>query len=165
MAISKASGTEDVAAVEGRLVRSGSRAKACGSVRFGASGHVARVILSSISCDPEARSGMNIRFGEDVLAAVRTLGLSASHFSREEEPSASKTMSWGTQEAIRLFKEGQSAGLSPSGRLESVPAVIWDRGGPGKEPMVRLLGRSASGVAKVAVEIARRLSAGQEPIN
>lgn len=157
MAISRASGPEDVAAVEGRLVRAGSKAKVCGSVRFGASGHVARVLISAMRFDPEARSGMNIRFGEDVLAAIRTLGLSASHFSRVEEPSASKTMSWGTEEAIRLYRSTEGSGMRPSGRLESIPTVIWDRGGPGKEPMVRLLRGSACEVAKVAVEIARRL--------
>ena len=165
MAISTARGPEDVAAVEGRLVRAGSRVKACGSVRFGASGHVARVLLSAMSFDPEVRAGMNIRFGEDVLGAIRELGLSSSHFSREDEPGASKTMSWGTEEAIRLYISAVRSAAGSSGTAVPLPEVIWDRGGRGKEPMMRLLGTSAEEVAGVAVEIARNIPARREPIN
>jgi hydroxymethylpyrimidine/phosphomethylpyrimidine kinase len=166
MAIYAARGREDVAAVEGRMVRAGSRAVGCGAVRFGASGHVARVILSAMSFDPETRAGMNIRYGEDVLEAVGALGLSTSQFRREDQPSSSKTMSWGTVEAIELFQSGQgsSSGAS-SGASPPVPAAIWDLGGVGKEPMVRLLGRSAREVAGSAVRIARLLRFRQEPIN
>jgi hydroxymethylpyrimidine kinase/phosphomethylpyrimidine kinase len=157
MAISQASGPEDVAAVEGRMVRVGRRIKACGAVRFGASSHVARILLSAMSFDPDLRSGMNIRYGTDVLDAIRDLGLTTSSFNRDDEPSGSKTMSWGTAEAIKRFRSGAgSAG---------VPQVIWDRGGSGKEPMVRLLGTSAGEVASLAVKIARSLSARREPIN
>jgi hydroxymethylpyrimidine kinase/phosphomethylpyrimidine kinase len=166
MAISSASGPQDVAAVEGRMVRVGPRVKACGTVRFGASSHVARIILSAMSFDPEARAGMNIRYGPDVLEAVSDLGLTTSSFSRDSEPSGSKTMSWGTAEAIRRFRSrpGPGAG-SPPDISGSFPQVVWDRGGPGKEPMVRLLGASAVEVAGVAVAIARSTSVRREPIN
>jgi len=166
MATPGAKGPEDVAAVEGRMVKVGPKVKACGTVRFGASSHVARMILSAMSFDPMARAGMNIRYGPDVLEAVSDLGLTSSSFSRDDEPSGSKTMSWGTAEAIKMFRSrvGSDAG-SPPDILDSIPQVIWDRGGPGKEPMVRLLGASASEVAAVAVEIARSPSVRREPIN
>ncbi|MDF0590943.1 bifunctional hydroxymethylpyrimidine kinase/phosphomethylpyrimidine kinase [Candidatus Methanocrinis natronophilus] len=165
MAISTARGPEDVAAVEGRLVRAGSRVKACGSVRFGASGHVARILLSAMTFDPEVRAGMNIRFGDDVLGVIRVLGLSSSHFSREDEPEASKTMSWGTEEAMRIYISAVRSAAGSSRTAAPLPEVIWDRGGWGKEPMVRLLGTSAEEVAQVAVEIARNLPPRREPIN
>ncbi|HPJ30444.1 MAG TPA: bifunctional hydroxymethylpyrimidine kinase/phosphomethylpyrimidine kinase [Methanothrix sp.] len=154
MATPAARSPEDVAAIEGRLVKAGPRVRACGSVKFGASRHVARVLLSAMSCDPHTRAAMNVRFGEDVLEAVRTLGLTISHFSREDEPAGSKTMSWGTAEAIRRYRSSPQFRDRPS---RPVPQVIWDRGGPGKEPMVRILGRSAVEVADLAVEIARKL--------
>lgn len=167
MAIPGASGPGDVAAVEGRLVRAGRSVRACGSVRFGGSRHVARIILTAMSFDPGARSAMNLRFGEDVLEAVRALGLSAADFSREEEPAGKKTMSWGTGEAIRRFRSGskQKDAADPGRIPRPGPQVIWDRGGPGKEPMVRLLGRSAGEVADLAVEIAQSPSVRREPIN
>ena len=154
MAIFGASGPEDVAAVEGRFVKADSKVRACGSVKFGASRHVARVLLSAMSFDPQTRAGMNVRFGEDVLKAVQTLELSSSHFRREDEPAGSKTMSWGTADAIRRFESSPEFGADPS---RPVPQVIWDRGGVGKEPMVRLLGRSAVEVANLAVGMARSL--------
>ena len=166
MAISSASGSQDVAAVEGRMVRVGPRVKACGAVRFGASSHVARIILSAMSFDPETKAGMNIRYGPDVLDAVSDLGLTASSFSRDDEPSGSKTMSWGTAEAIKSFRSRPGSGAgSPPDISESLPQVIWDRGGPGKEPMIRLLGTSAVEVASLAAAIARSPSVRREPIN
>jgi len=165
MAIFGASVPEDVAAVEGRMVRIGSRVKACGSVQFGASSHVARILLSAVTSDPEVRAGMNIRFGTDVLDVIQKLGLSTSHFSREDEPSGSKTMSWGTREAIKRFRSRPGFEADAPAISSSVPQVIWDRGGPGKEPMIRLLGISAREVANSAVQIARSLPIRREPIN
>jgi hydroxymethylpyrimidine/phosphomethylpyrimidine kinase len=52
-------------------------------------------------------------------------------------------MEWGTQQAIK--------------KLGRVPSVIFDRGGVGKEAMVRLLGRSALEVAGLALRIAEEL--------
>lgn len=50
-------------------------------------------------------------------------------------------MSWGTDRSIRL------AGV--------IPDIIWDLGGPGKEPMIRLLGEDAVAVAATALRLAR----------
>lgn len=154
MAISGASGSGDVAAVEGRMVRVGPRVKACGPVRFGASSHVARILLSAMCFDPWTRAGMNIRFGPDILESIRILGLSTSHFSREDEPPGTKTMSWGTAEAIKSFRLGPGFEAGSSQATGSVPKVVWDGGGVGKEPMIRLLGSSAGEVADLAVRIA-----------
>ncbi len=118
-----------------------------------------------MSFDPETRAGMNIRYGSDVLDAIQKLGLSTSHFSREDEPSGSKTMSWGTGEAIKRFRPRPGSEADESKISGSVPQVICDRGGPGKEPMIRLLGFSAREVAGIAVTIARNLLVRREPIN
>jgi hydroxymethylpyrimidine/phosphomethylpyrimidine kinase len=52
-------------------------------------------------------------------------------------------MSWGTSKAI----------------IEAAmfPDVIWDEGGMGKEPMIRLLGFSATQIASRAIMIAETL--------
>jgi predicted fused transcriptional regulator/phosphomethylpyrimidine kinase len=146
-------------------VRVGPRIKACGAIRFGASSHVARIILSAMSFDPETKAGMNIRYGPDVLDAVSDLGLATSSFSRDDEPSGSKTMSWGTSEAIKSFRSGAGFEARLARATGPVPQVIWDRGGPGKEPMIRLLGTSAVEVASLAVRVARSPSVRREPIN
>ncbi|MHC1599725.1 MAG: thiamine-phosphate synthase family protein, partial [Candidatus Methanospirareceae archaeon] len=64
-------------------------------------------------------------------------------FDRRYEPPHHKTMDWGAEYAIR--------------KAGSVPQVIWDAGGVGKEAMVRILGRSAVEVAGLAIRVADRL--------
>ncbi|MHC1630937.1 MAG: bifunctional hydroxymethylpyrimidine kinase/phosphomethylpyrimidine kinase [Methanotrichaceae archaeon] len=144
MAIRGSSSPEDIAAIEGRLVRSGTKVHQSGCVRFGASRHVARIILAAMSFDPEKRAAMNVRFSQPILDICQDMNLKLSDFDREHEPEDAKTMSWGTKKAIRY------AG--------SVPDLIWDSGGLGKEPMIRLLGATSTEVASLAVDIAKNLA-------
>jgi len=55
-------------------------------------------------------------------------------FDRKREPKARRTMEWGTDVAIR--KHG------------SVPDIIFDKGGMGKEPMIRVLGKSPEDIVQ-----------------
>ncbi|MCX8207583.1 MAG: bifunctional hydroxymethylpyrimidine kinase/phosphomethylpyrimidine kinase [Methanothrix sp.] len=141
MAIPGARSEEDVAAVEGRIVRAGRKAHVSGCIRFGASRHIARIVLAAMRFDPGIRAAMNIRLGEDVLSEASRMGLSISSFDRCDEPPGESTMSWGTARAIE--------------RLGAVPDIIWDSGGMGKEPMIRILGRDAVSVATVAIMLSR----------
>lgn len=141
MAIPGARSEADIAAVEGRIVRAGKRAHVSGCIRFGASRHIARIVLAAMRFDPGIRAAMNIRLCEDVLSAAARLGLRISSFDRDEEPPGESTMSWGTARAIE--------------RLGALPDIIWDSGGTGKEPMVRILGRDAVSVATVAVMLSK----------
>ena len=143
MGIPGAEACKDVAAVEGRIVRHRNRAVPVGCVDFGASRHVARIILAALRYNPRVRAAVNVRYSEKVLTACREMGLTDSSFDREKEPENVSSMDWGTAEAIRVY--------------ESVPDMIYDEGSTGKEPMVRLLGKSATEVAKIAVELAGRL--------
>jgi hydroxymethylpyrimidine kinase/phosphomethylpyrimidine kinase len=145
MAITGAVSREDVAAVEGRLVRAGRNVHPSGCVKFGASSHIARVILAAMSFDPNARAAMNLSL--KALPACEALDLETAQFSRQEEPSGVDTMSWGTLRATAEF-----------GRL---PDVIWDKGAPGKEAMLRLLGKSGTEVALKALRLARFLGDGK----
>lgn len=141
MAIPGAVGTKDIVAVEGRLIRAGKKVHQAGCPRFGASRHIARIILAAMKFDNAVRSAMNLRLSRPILDICEDLGLTVASFDRKDEPPGSKTMSWGTEKAIR------DAGF--------VPDVIWDSGGPGKEPMIRLLGTSATLVANSAIRIAK----------
>lgn len=143
MAIPDAGSYEDVAAVEGRIVRHRERSVPVGCADFGASRHVAGVILSALRYDLEIRAAINIKYSEKILEACREMELGISSFDRADEPENTSTMDWGTAEAIKKYG--------------SVPKVIYDKGGTGKEPMVRLLGINATEVAKIAVELAEKL--------
>ena len=122
----------EVAAFEGRIVRVGSCARRVGSARFGASKHIARIILAASLQDPDARCALNMKYSRENLAACRKAGMSVSTFDRAREPKGVSSMTWGVQKAIQAFG--------------GTPDVIYDEGGLGKEPMIRLLGESPNDV-------------------
>jgi hydroxymethylpyrimidine/phosphomethylpyrimidine kinase len=140
-ALLDAKGPEDVAAFPGRFVRLGREVAIVSGPEFGASQHIARIILTARRHDPGIRSAMNVRFSEEILARARKAGLYRGHFSRQEEPAWVKrregsSLSWGVDQVLKKSKK--------------VPDIIFDRGGLGKEPMVRVLGRDPQEVvAKV----------------
>ena len=143
MAVSNASSTQDVAAVQGRIVRLRGAPHAVGCADFGASSHTARIVLTAMRHDSSMRAAMNIRYSKEALAACENIGLKLSSFSREDEPEDVATMEWGVNEVIQ--REGM------------VPSVIYDTGGVGKEAMIRLLGKDAVEVAGIALQISSAL--------
>ena len=129
--LSLAQGPEDVAAFPGRFVRLGKEVIRVSDPEFGASQHIAKIILTVMRYDPEMRSAMNVRFGEEILARARKAGLSLGHFSRGDEPAWVKrregsSLSWGVDQVLR--------------KTRRFPDIIFDRGDVGKEPMIRVLG-------------------------
>lgn len=127
----------DVAALDGRIVRTKDGVRA-GVPRFGASEHMARFLLAVREEHPEVRAAMNIRFGEDVLAAAQKVGLKAAWFDRAGEPAEEgQTLPWGAKRALAACTD--------------IPDLICDRGAWGKEPMVRVLGKSAAEVVDKAL--------------
>ena len=143
MGIPDALSITDVAAVSGRIVRLKNEPHAVGCVAFGASSHIARIVLTAMHYNDMMRAAMNIRYSDEALAACEEIGFCIASFRREEEPEGVSTMEWGVSDAIR--REGR------------VPDVIYDKGGIGKEAMIRLLGREAIEVAGNAIKIASSL--------
>lgn len=123
---------DEVAAFDGRIVRVGANARKVGCARFGASKHVARIVLAVSSHDPGMRAALNVKFSDENLAACRRVGLTVATFDRAEEPEGVSSMTWGVHRAIEDFG--------------GAPDAIYDRGGVGKEPMIRLLGDSPGDV-------------------
>lgn len=141
MALPGAEKISDVVGLSGRIVRVGDRARLTGFPKLGGSKHVANLVLTAMGYDRRIRAGLNIRFSEGILRLCKKLGLSVSEFDRSREPRDVKTMVWGTERAIK--------------KIGKVPQVIFDRGAPGKEAMIRLLGDSPIEVAKLALRVAR----------
>ncbi len=119
----------DVCGVEGRITRYKNHGMLCGNLAFGASKHVASIVLAAMSSDPGTRSALNIRYAEKTLRACQKLGFMLGSFDRKDEPAtASSSMEWGTNHAIST--------------VGFVPDIISDAGGVGKEPMIRVLGKN-----------------------
>jgi hydroxymethylpyrimidine/phosphomethylpyrimidine kinase len=148
MALPYAESLNDVAAIEGRLVRTVGRVKAVGNVSFGSSSHLARYLLTITEHDPYKKAAINLKFSEDILSLLKQHGLEISFYNRKEEPEEIKkvegmTIPWGVKEAIK--------------RAGKVPDVIYHRGEIGKEPMIVNFGKQACDVAKLAIQLAKKM--------
>ncbi len=122
-ALRNAKNKNNICALDGRITK----AKTYGTPKFGASKHIASIILTAMKYDRNKRSAMNIRYSEEIVKRFEEKGFLVSYFEREKEPDQERsTMEWGTKIAIE--------------RLGRVPDVIWDKGGHGKEPMIRVIG-------------------------
>ncbi|GBF09015.1 trifunctional ThiDN protein [Aeropyrum pernix] len=141
----------DVAAFPGRIGVHMGRLVFKGKPEFGASRHMARLVLAAMSVNPDIRAAGNIRYSKDVVRAAEDLGLLTYRGDRRAEPPDVKAREGGTLPwMLRSAYES----------LGRLPDVIYDEGEVGKEPMVRILGRTAVDVARVIVDIARRVARG-----
>ena len=134
---------EDVAAFPGRIVRMGDSIATQGDPEFGASRHIARIILTVMANHPEHCAAMNIRYSKENVVRLRQQGFSVERFDRKREPKRIKdregsSLEWGVSEVLR--------------RVKRVPDFIFDEGGVGKEPMIRVLGRTPVEVVEKALK-------------
>jgi hydroxymethylpyrimidine kinase / phosphomethylpyrimidine kinase / thiamine-phosphate diphosphorylase len=132
-ALPNAEGVEDIAAFPGRIIRFEDSVATLSDPEFGASQHIANIILTVMKFDPEYCSAMNIRYSKESVARLRGKGFLVGHFDRRFEPKRVKqregsSLEWGVGEVLR--------------KLRRVPDFIYDQGDVGKEPMIRVLGRN-----------------------
>jgi hydroxymethylpyrimidine kinase/phosphomethylpyrimidine kinase len=123
---------DEIAAFDGRIARTRGGARLVGPARYGASKHVARIIMAATCHDPRICCALNLKLSKANLEACRKAKLSIASFQRAREPKGVSSMTWGVHQAIQ--------------RAGGVPDVIYDKGGLGKEPMIRLLGTTPEDV-------------------
>jgi len=145
MALPYAVDENHVAGIPGRIVKVGNFAKASSCPEFGASHHVASTVLTAMKYDPSIRAGLNIKYSKEILEICEKLGLKISFYDRKLEPIDVKkiegmSIKWGTEEAIK--------------KIGKVPDLIYHTGDWGKEPMITILGKTATEVSKIAISIA-----------
>jgi len=144
-ALPGASDPSEVAAVEGRITRVHGRARASGLPAFGASDHMARLLVETMRRDPVLRAGINFAYDEGLEGCVRAMGYLPVPIDRSKEPEEvaradRASMPWKIREVI------EAAG--------GVPRLFWESPALGKEPLFVLLGEDAAGVAAEACRIA-----------
>jgi len=135
----------DVAAFPGRIVRFKDSVATFGDPEFGASRHVANIILTVMQFNPEYRSAMNIRYSKEKVTQLEGKGFLIGRFDRRLEPKKVKekegsSLEWGVKEVIR--------------KLNRVPDFVYDEGDIGKEPMIRVLGRNPIEVVNKIMKVA-----------
>ncbi|MDI6805279.1 MAG: bifunctional hydroxymethylpyrimidine kinase/phosphomethylpyrimidine kinase [Candidatus Bathyarchaeia archaeon] len=137
---------EDVAAIEGRIVKTVEGVRAVGNPKFGASRHLAKYLLEIVRCDENKRAAINLKFSDKILKALKEHKMSISFYDRTKEPEEIKkvegmSIPWGVKEAIK--------------KIGKAPDVIYHKGDIGKEPMIVVFGESAHRIAEFTVKIAK----------
>lgn len=143
-ALPDATDIDDVAGFPGRITVLNGKLYALSYPKFGASHHVARIVLTAMKHDPNCRSAINIKYDDDLIKKAAERGLRVAKFDRKLEPKdikvvEGKSLSWGVDTAIK------SMGF--------VPDIIYDVGDFGKEPMIRILGRDPVDVVKKVLRL------------
>ena len=138
----------DVGAVPGRIIKLNYDVITVAEPEFGASTHVGKIVLTLNRFDEAFRSAMNIKFTEEILKACKSLGFKIAEFSRKKEPKKvrvkeGKSLEWGVDEVLK--------------RSGEMPDIIFDRGGIGKEAMIRVTGKDPADVANKVIRINRGL--------
>ena len=148
MGIPGAKTPADVAAFPGRLVRFHRNIRIVAGPEFGASSHIAKIVLTAMRHDPNKRAVMNILYTKEILTACRSLDLFVASFNRKMEPHDVKeregsSLEWGTEQVIREH--------------QTVPDIVYDVGDEGKEPMIRIIAADPDNVVDIALQIVDRL--------
>jgi hydroxymethylpyrimidine kinase/phosphomethylpyrimidine kinase len=143
-------GLKDIAAFPGRILKSPQGLLIPAPPAFGASRHIAAIILTAMITHPDLRSAMNVKFFEGLEDLAPLLHLRVASFDRSQEPPEVKsregsTLAWGV---ASVLKPGQPP-----------PDLIYDRGDWGKEPMIRILGPTPMSVAEKALALKNALHA------
>ncbi len=152
-ALPYAEGPEHVAAFPGRILKMPQGTLVPSPPAFGASRHIAALILTALETHPHLRAAMNIRYVEGIEALAPLLHLRLASFDRELEPPEIKakeggTLAWGVAQVMQALKPG-----------EQPPDLIGDRGEAGKEAMLRILGENPRRVAEKALALKNALQA------
>jgi len=135
VALPYAADLEDVAAFSGRIscTRKG-EVMVCGYPEFGASSHVAKVLLCARKSHPEVRCAAGLRLNKNILAAAAGCGFVEAWFDRADEPgevpgTEESTLEWGTCKAMSEHPEPE------------IVDVVCDSGAKGIEPCLRVLAK------------------------
>lgn len=125
----------EIAGIEGRITIINGFPKASGEIKFGASDHTARLILTAKEFDKSINFVMNLKYRPDLIKLIQEKSdLKLQEIFRENQPEDVKkkefsTMQWLIKENVK--KKGK------------IPDIIWDKGSVGKEPMMRLFGKNS----------------------
>ena len=147
-----AEGFSDVAAFPGRILKIPQGVLIPAPPAFGASRHIASIILTAMKTHPDLRAAMNIKYFENIDEIAPLLNLRLAYFDRSQEPPAVKNREGGS------LAWGVASVLKPG---EPPPDLIADKGEKGKEAMIRILGENPMQVAEKALALKNALKVGE----
>jgi len=145
---------EDVLAIDGRITVLSGLPHTSGKLKFGASSHMARLIIELNKIDPKIRAGINFVCNQMIIDLLKDYcnekGYLFSFIDRSIEPNEvieeeGASMPWKIRQAVK------NAG-------GKVPRIFYEAGAVGKEDLFVLIGEDPIEVAKEACDIAKLYS-------
>jgi hydroxymethylpyrimidine/phosphomethylpyrimidine kinase len=139
----------EVAAIDGRITVVRGYPCASGSPAWGASDHMARLIIEARKYNAGINAGINFKCDDEIIKVVKLYAkenkLVFGWIDRTGEPADvsakdGSSMPWKVKQLVEQ-----------SGRM---PDVFYEGDGWGKEPLFVILGRDAVSVVRTAMEIA-----------
>jgi hydroxymethylpyrimidine kinase/phosphomethylpyrimidine kinase len=148
-----AEGLEHVAAFPGRILKTPQGTMTPAPPAFGASRHIAALILAATERFPHLRSAMNIKYVEGIEDMAPMLHLGYASFDRADKPAEVEdrdggTLAWGVASVLDNLQS-----------WEQPPDLIGDKGEVGKEAMLRILGEDPMSVVEKALALKNALQA------
>ena len=142
---------DEVAAVDGRITVIRGSPHASGLPQWGASDHMARLVIEVRKYDPTINAGINFKCDAIVIDIVQKYcseqGILFGWIDRTKEPE-------------KVAEQDRSSMPWKIKQLETnyggVPKLFYEGEGWGKEPLFVAIGSDAVEVAGIAIEIARR---------
>jgi predicted fused transcriptional regulator/phosphomethylpyrimidine kinase/predicted transcriptional regulator len=138
-----ANSVEDVVAIPGRIVRVRGQARSFMKPEYGASTHLAAILLEVEGKRPALRAALNLRYDEKMAKVLSRLGVKQLTMGRSYPADPGDKVLG----ALRALLSAQGG----DGRFEAVV----DLGGEGVEPSLYLFAEDAVKVVRRALEVAR----------
>ncbi|BBG24666.1 thiamine-phosphate synthase family protein [Sulfuracidifex tepidarius] len=142
-AIPEARNVEDVAAIPGRITCAFGKSFYCMPPQFGASDHIARVILTAMKHDQAVRSAIDLRYEESIVKSLPSEELCV--FNRNVETEESRSVERHTMNLMVDFCYKLWDGKSHK--------FIIDEGDVGKEKTLFVLGKDPVDVVKISLSL------------
>ena len=134
-ALPNAKNKQEIAGIDGRITIVNGFPHKCGEIKFGASDHTARLILSAKEFDNSVNFVINLKFEQEWIQLISShTDLKLQEIIREEQPDELKKKEFSSMQW--LIKNSFE-------KYGTIPDIIWDTGSIGKEPIIRLFGRDS----------------------
>ena len=142
---------DEVAAVDGRITVVRGLPHASGLPRWGASDHMARIVIEARKYDSTINAGINFKCDSVIIELVKKYcserDILFGWIDRTSEPAEilerdGASMPWKVKQLVNTYG--------------NIPRLCYEGDGWGKEPLFYALGSDAIEVANIAIEIARR---------
>lgn len=149
-ALPGAKSPQEVVAVDGRITVVNCVIRTAGLPRYGASNHMARLLIEVRKYDASVNAGINFKCDKDVIEVVQKYCSQKNYgfgwIDRTKEPAEVAEKEGGSMPwKVKYLKDTYG----------SIPKFFYEGDGWGKEPLFVVLGKDAVEVTSLAIDIAR----------